>query len=234
MRAPREDAERLRNRALAAQSRVRILEFLHREGRALDTSELSALVGLHPSTIRFHLQALEGAGLVQRRTERLGRPGRPHVAFAAAAEPPSRSAGGFELLSRILASSLSGKVQDPADLAREAGQAWGRTIAEERRAPLRPGGGEAMRTLATMLEDLGFAPEIETDGPVAAISLRRCPFGEVAEADPGVVCSVHFGLMQGALAAWRAGLRVDGLEPFVEPDRCRARFSEVTYEGVPR
>ncbi len=234
MGATPEDSELLRNRALAGESRVRILEALRREGRALDATELSALVDLHPSTIRFHLQALEEAGLVERRTERLGRPGRPRVAYRAAAEPPSESARGYLLLSRILASSLAGKVQDPGELAREAGQAWGRTMVEEREVLLRPSAEEAMRALATMLEELGFAPEIEAEGPEAAMSLRRCPFREVAETNPEVVCSVHLGLMQGALAEWRAGLRADGLDPFVEPDRCRARFSEEDHEEVPR
>lgn len=235
MQSTGEDGELLRNRALAGVSRVRILEALRREGRALDAPELSALVRLHASTIRFHLQALEEAGLVERRTERLGRPGRPRVAYrAAATEHPSESARRYLLLSRILASSLAGKVQDPGELAREAGQAWGRTMAEERGACLRPSAEEAMRALAAMLEELGFAPEIEAEGPEEAMSLWRCPFREVAETNPDVVCSVHLGLMQGTLAEWRAGLRVDGLDPFVEPDRCRARFSEEDYEEVPR
>jgi predicted ArsR family transcriptional regulator len=30
----------------------------------------------------------------------------------------------------------------------------------------------------------------------------RCPFREIAEARPDVVCSIHLGLMRGALARW--------------------------------
>jgi predicted ArsR family transcriptional regulator len=220
--------ELVRNRALAAKSRVRILGALRGQGgRPLDARELSALVGLHASTIRFHLQALEDAGLVERRVEREGLPGRPRVAYVAVSrDDPSESAHRYMLLSRILASSLAGKVKDPAALAREAGRDWGRTIARERGLPERPSTEQAMRALTAMLQDLGFSPETETEGPGGSIWLRRCPFREVAETDPDVVCSVHLGLMQGSLSEWRAELEAESLEPFVEPDRCRARFSK--------
>lgn len=220
------DGHLARNRALSGESRVQILGALRREGRALDARELSPLVGLHASTVRFHLQALEEAGLVERRVERKGRPGRPRVAYlAAASEDPSESAHRYLLLSRILASSIAGKVEDPGALARDAGRAWGRRIAKERGLPERPSTEEAIRALTAMLGDLGFAPEVEAERPESSIWLRRCPFREVAETNPDVVCSVHLGLMQGALSEWRTALRAESLEPFVEPDRCRARLA---------
>ena len=222
-----EDRDVRRNRALGGESRVRILEALRPGRRPRDASELAPLVGLHVSTIRFHLQALEEAGLIERRVERLGRPGRPRVAYRAiATEDPSERAQRYLLLSRILAASLAGRVQDPAALAREAGEAWGRSMAEERGTPVPLSTEAAMQALAAMLDELGFSPEIEVTGPGRSISLHRCPFREIAEENPQVVCSVHLGLMRGALSQWRSPLRADELEPFVEPDRCVARFSE--------
>ncbi|HWO69170.1 MAG TPA: helix-turn-helix domain-containing protein, partial [Actinomycetota bacterium] len=78
------EAELLRHRALAGASRARVLDALRRAGRGLDAFELAAAVGLHVSTVRFHLRALEAAGLVVRAVERSGRPGRPRVVHRAA------------------------------------------------------------------------------------------------------------------------------------------------------
>lgn len=230
-----EDRDVRRNRALGGESRVRILKALRPGGRPMDASELAPLVGLHVSTVRFHLQELEEAGLIERRVERLGRPGRPRVAYrVVATEDPSEPARRYLLLSRILAGSLAGKVQDPAALAREAGEAWGRSMAEERGTTVPLSMEAAMQALAAMLDELGFSPEIEATGPGRSISLHRCPFREVAEENPEVVCSVHLGLMRGALSEWRAALRADELEPFVEPNRCLARFSQTHRRDEPR
>ncbi len=54
--------------------------------------------------------------------------------------------------------------------------------------------------------------------------MRRCPFHELAEAHPGIVCSVHRGLISGALARARQRLRVERLDAFVEPNLCVARL----------
>ena len=40
-----------------------------------------------------------------------------------------------------------------------------------------------------------------------------------------LICSVHLGLMQGALTAMRAPVTVDRLDPFVEPDLCVAHLA---------
>ncbi len=217
--------ELARNRALATASRVRMLETLQREARPLDAHELGRLVGLHPSTVRFHLRALEVAGMVERRVERRGRPGRPRVAYAVVggAEPPGPGRRYF-LLSRILASVIAGRMPDPSVLAGEAGREWGRAAAHER--GLHADAEGALQALSALLEDLGFAPRVEADGEGATIWLHGCPFREVADANPEVVCSVHLGLMRGALSEWGSGLTAERLEPFVERDLCRARVSQ--------
>jgi predicted ArsR family transcriptional regulator len=49
--------------------------------------------------------------------------------------------------------------------------------------------------------------------------LRRCPFYDLAEQHPEVVCSVHKGLVEGALDELGSDLDVE-LTPFVEPNVC--------------
>jgi len=79
--------------------------------------------------------------------------------------------------------------------------------------------------LVELLAELGFEPE-PPDGPrTREIRLRHCPFQNLAEQHGDVICSVHLGLMQGALTAMRAPVAVDRLDPFVEPDLCVAHLA---------
>jgi predicted ArsR family transcriptional regulator len=54
--------------------------------------------------------------------------------------------------------------------------------------------------------------------------MRRCPFHDLAEANPALVCGVHKGLVSGALEELGSDLRVEGLDVFVRPDLCVARL----------
>jgi predicted ArsR family transcriptional regulator len=60
------------------------------------------------------------------------------------------------------------------------------------------------------------------------VLLHDCPFREVAQHHQEVVCSLHLGLMRGALDRMRAPLTVDRLEPFASPGVC------VTHLAAPR
>lgn len=211
-------SEELRRRALAGSSRPRILRAL-REAGPLDADELAERVGLHRNTVRAHLAVLERAGLVEREVEREGRPGRPRVRYRAAPEPES----GYLLLSRVLAEHLARSRARVAERMVEAGRAWGRS-------EVGPGGGDGSLEQATarvigLLGDLGFEPEPRPLRRGTEILLHACPFREVAEEHPEIVCSVHLGLLRGALEALGARAAVD-LRPFVGPELCVARVRE--------
>ncbi|MFB3738111.1 MAG: helix-turn-helix transcriptional regulator [Candidatus Velamenicoccus archaeovorus] len=88
--------------------------------------------------------------------------------------------------------------------------------------------------LVALLEDLGFAPELvdgAADGGTQSrrghrrILLHACPFVEVAKDAPEVACSVHLGIMRGALAELGGLVEATGLEPFVRPDLCVAHLA---------
>lgn len=74
--------------------------------------------------------------------------------------------------------------------------------------------------LVTLLGALGFAPE--DDG--ATIRLRRCPLLATARKHTDIVCSVHTGLVDGALEQM-GGTGKAALEPFAEPGCCRMMIS---------
>jgi predicted ArsR family transcriptional regulator len=76
--------------------------------------------------------------------------------------------------------------------------------------------------LVDLMAELGFEPEPVDGRRAHEIRLRHCPFQTLAEEHGDVICSVHLGLMQGALTAMRAPVTVDRLEPFIEPDLCVA------------
>lgn len=79
-----------------------------------------------------------------------------------------------------------------------------------------------------MLADLGFDPRPaggDGPGPPDRVWLRHCPFLELAEEHGSIVCPLHLGLMQGALAELRAPVSAVRLEPFAEPDACLAHLS---------
>jgi predicted ArsR family transcriptional regulator len=74
--------------------------------------------------------------------------------------------------------------------------------------------------LTTLLEQNGFEPEPLDDD----IRMCRCPFHELAESHPDVVCAVHRGLVSGALEALGGELAVDHLRVFSHPGACVLRL----------
>jgi predicted ArsR family transcriptional regulator len=214
-----------RERALAHDSRTRLLAVLQDRADALDASELAAAVGLHVNTVRSHLRVLERAELVTRATEPRSEPGRPRVLYTAAARARTRASEQYGLLARMLASFIAANVPDPAAAAEETGRQWGRHLGSSPAPFTVVTEAEARQSLVELLDELGFAPRLG-DVP-GEVELRSCPFRDVAEAHPEVACSLHLGLMRGAMAKLEAPVSVDELVPFVEPDRCLARISAV-------
>jgi predicted ArsR family transcriptional regulator len=232
------------HRALGDPSRVRVLEVLRAAPRALDATELAERVGLHANTVRSHLRILAQAQLVSGRPEERTRPGRPRLVYAATAEGVAHEErAGYRLLAEILASYLAGAGAESSEQAEAAGRAWGRylvdgkaqrtavpAVADRRartgsaRTVARSEADEDVATVVGLLDEFGFAPEVVTDDRGHTVLMQHCPFGEVADDYRKVVCSVHLGLMQGALAELGAHVEADGLEPFVRPGVCAAHL----------
>jgi predicted ArsR family transcriptional regulator len=199
------------HRALGDARRARLVEELDGAGRPLDTAELARRVELHPNTVRFHLAVLADAGIVRSRPQPRDTPGRPRIAYELTAEGRPGRADEYRALAAALA-GVAGATPAGVEASVEAGRAWGRE--HVRRS------GEASDAVVELLEAQGFEPSVR-DG---AIELRRCPFRAVAEARPAVVCGLHRGLMDGALAACGSDLAVGRLDVFPEPGLCVAHL----------
>jgi predicted ArsR family transcriptional regulator len=179
---------------------------------------------VHPNTVRFHLDSLAGEGLVEHVEPARRGPGRPPLMFKAVQRMDRGGTRHYRLLAEILAISL-GAEQDSGSRAIAAGRAWG----ERMDSPGAVAGvEESIERLVGVLDELGFAPERRESDGKQQLGLRHCPFLELAERQPGVICPMHLGLMRGALETWGAPVTVERLEAFSEPDLCLAHLAPVT------
>lgn len=175
-------------------------------------------LGVHPNTVRFHLDRLVGAGQVEQVAPDHKRPGRPPQMFQATPRMDRDGPRSYRVLAEILTMAFAGE-RDPGAKALAAGRAWGQQL----QSPTgKVGVQKSVEHLVDVLDELGFAPEHRGRHQVG---LRHCPFLELAEARSAVVCPIHLGLMQGALEAWDAPVTVDRLDAFAEPDLCLAHLT---------
>ena len=202
--------------------RSEVLDCLREADGPATVAAVAERTGLHVNTARFHLDALVRQGRAERRTEGRDSPGRPRVLYTAA--PDGTGPRSYRLLARMLTSLVASLDHDGSGAA-DAGRAWGRHLVE-RGAPMeRLDEDAALQRLHTLLAEVGFEPETRADS--AEVRIHHCPFLEVAQDHPEVVCALHRGLMEGALDELDAPVGVEDLEPFVTPRLCVARLRNV-------
>jgi predicted ArsR family transcriptional regulator len=207
------------------QTRARVLDLLREAGSPLGVQEVADRTGLHPNTARFHLDGLAEAGLVTREPQQRETPGRPSMAYRATGGGDPAGGRRYRLLAEMLTSLITGMMPEPGKAAAAAGREWGGYLTEQPPPYRRPDASEAIDRLTAIMEKLGFAPQAIADGKRYRLCLRQCPFREVAQQHQDVVCALHLGLMQGALAQMRAPVTADRLEPFAEPSLCVAHLT---------
>ena len=206
-------------------SREDVLAVLRGAASAFTIAAIADQLGVHPNTVRFHLDNLVADGRVEHVEPDHRRPGRPPQMFRAVGGMDPGGTRRFRVLAEILTLGLAGDRHASAK-ALEAGRAWANRIARPTRQP--PGVQASINRLVDLLDELGFAPQRRKTHGEAQIGLRHCPFLELAEDRPAVICPIHLGLMQGALEAWNAPITVNRLDPFVEPDLCLAHTTAAT------
>jgi predicted ArsR family transcriptional regulator len=186
----------------------------------LDVQELAARLELHPNTVRWHLGALADRGVVSSAPVPHRGRGRPRIVYRAEPEPDGGTRDEYRLLATVLSGTLAA-ADDGAGAAERAGREWGRFLAPRRLPLVRTSDEDARRGVTALLEEQGFRPEACAEG----VLMRRCPFHDLAESQPEIVCAVHKGLIDGALEELGSDLHVSRLDVFVEPDVCVARLS---------
>jgi len=181
-------------KALGDNTRYAIYLELARAPSPLATAQIADTLGLHANTVRPHLDRMREVGLLEVVTDTQGAVGRPQHRYSLAADAPSLGfePPAFPVLARMLL-RMAGSAQVPAAEAVEAGREQGATAARRRSL------GTCAEALTQELAALGFDPESVVDEDGATIAFTRCPFRELAEANPDLVCSLHRGLVEGFL-----------------------------------
>jgi predicted ArsR family transcriptional regulator len=184
---------------------------------SLDTEELSRLVGLSRSTLRFHLRILESAGLVSHRSEEPKARGRPRIVWEVDREVhitgfPSRH---YDLLSDILFRTIY-KLESRRERVAEALSAVGREVGRElierisrEKTVARWGPQEFCRYFVKEnLEGAGIVSDVERcTGEEAVFSYYNCPFQELATRYTRELCDdLDRGFYQGMVEAMGGGI----------------------------
>lgn len=208
------------DRALTEDRRARLVDELRTAPDGLDAQELGRRIGLHPNTVRWHLGVLEDAGGVSSEPAPRHTRGRPRILYRLRAEATAGTRDEYRLLATILSGTLDGTAGGPA-AAQRAGRAWGRYLVARPQPLADLSDEEATARVAGLLAEQGFAPETAP----GEIRLRRCPFLELAETQPDVVCAVHRGLIDGAFAELGSKRRVRKLDVLPRPGLCVARVA---------
>jgi predicted ArsR family transcriptional regulator len=183
-------------KALGDNTRYAIYLELARAPAPLATAQIADTLGLHANTVRPHLDRMREVGLLDVVTDAQGSVGRPQHRYSLATDAPSLGfePPAFPVLARMLL-QLAASAQVPAADAVDAGREQGLTAAADRPA------ATCAEALTQELAALGFDPESVVDEDGATIAFTRCPFRELAEANPDLVCSLHRGLVEGFVDA---------------------------------
>lgn len=205
----------MRRRRALSPSRAQVLDLVRRNRDGVTLSAIARFTGLHENTVRGHLEALRADDQVERtRGEPAGR-GRPPWVWSPRAS--TDDSGGYAGLASALARTIAEHTDDADRLAMEAGRTWGRSLGHGA-----TGSGDVVADVATLMRSLDYEPRREPGS--TTINLHACPLLDAATAHPEVVCTVHHGLVRGALEAHGAADHPSSLEPFAAPGTCVLRI----------
>lgn len=209
-------------KTLGDNTRYAIYLELARSPKPLATADVAESLGLHANTVRPHLERMREVGLLDVRTDARSGVGRPQHLFSLAANAPSLGLEPptFPMLARMLvrlAESTGATADDAAEVGREQG-----TID----ADLKTDAASCLEGLVEQLDGLGFDPVVDgtDDGETAVIAFTHCPFRELAEAHPDLVCSLHRGMVEGFVEAM-GDATVDEFHPLVHRLPCQVTLT---------
>jgi predicted ArsR family transcriptional regulator len=220
-------------KALGDNTRYAIYLELARSPRPLATTEVAAPLGLHVNTVRPHLERMREAGLLEVFVDARGGVGRPQHRYALAADAPSLGLEPpvFPLATRLLlnvAVAAGAGAEEAIDAGREQGL-HDAIVGLSSRQETRP----CAEALVERLTTLGFDPALAEGTDGVTIAFTHCPFRDLAEANPDLVCGLHRGLVEGFVDAFGGEAIVAAFRSLVDRAPCEMdlQFSETVGEG---
>jgi predicted ArsR family transcriptional regulator len=218
------------HKALADDTRFRLYRYLRLVDRPVAVREMARRLSLHENTLRPHLRRLEEAGLVAHQVRKSASVGRPQTLYRAV-QPSGDEGRDFRLLAEMLAGLLHSRreIERATGLARE----WGGYLVAQ--GGPKPGVRLPARQNLARLQDAmaraGFEPRFRRAGTSVEVSLRHCPFRELADDHRELVCSLHRGLVEGMLGGLKPPLALREFKPFAERGVCRLKAGPPRPEG---
>jgi predicted ArsR family transcriptional regulator len=202
-------------KALGDNTRYAIYLELARAASPLATADIADSLGLHPNTVRPHLERMREVGLLSVESETRGGPGRPQHRYSLAPdspglglEPPS-----FPIVARMLmrlAAATGAGAEEALDAGRDQGRADAPALARR----------SCLAAVEARMAELGFDPAVATEERVATVAFAHCPFRDLAEERPDLVCNLHRGLVEGLVAGVGGGTVV-GFGTLVDRAPCQ-------------
>ena len=207
-------------KALGDETRHALFREISTSTAPRSATELAESLALHPNTVRLHLERLRDAGLIEVEVLHRGTVGRPQHRYSLAPGAPGL---GFDPPAHVLLAGLLAAVAETAGAkgvgARSTGRAWGRAAAE--RSLERTPEQSCLTLVAQELDQLGFEPAADDTATLdgsTRIEFLHCPFRELAEAYPELVCNLHRGIVEGVAESQRG--TVEAFSTLYEPDPC--------------
>jgi predicted ArsR family transcriptional regulator len=194
--------------AISSYSRVELLHLIQ-ERPQRTVAELVAATGLHPNTVREHLQRLIDDGYLVAAPELRTTRGRPRVLYSAA----------------------DGAAASSAIQRRKVKESAARGDLMRRVLPGAPPqlGTDALHQIDALVDDLvdaGFDPLV--DETELTVELTPCAQAAAQASHRSVLCGVHLALMQGVLAEARGPLSIDGMRSVCDPRECIVQLAHAT------
>jgi predicted ArsR family transcriptional regulator len=207
-------------KALGDNTRYAIYLELARAQSPRSTSDIAEALGLHPNTVRPHLERMREAGLLDVEVDGRGSVGRPQHRYALTPDAPllGLEPPAYPLLARMLAQLAASAGLQP-EAAAAAGAEQGRALASARVRER-----SCVRALTNALAELGFDPAVGDDGRAVTIAFTHCPFRDLAESHPEVVCNLHRGLVEGFVEQL-GGAGVERFGTLADRDPCQVELS---------
>jgi predicted ArsR family transcriptional regulator len=205
-------------KALGDETRYAMYRELATSTRPLSAQDLADRLGLHANTVRLHLDRLRETGLVEAEAVHRGTVGRPQHLYSLTAAAPAL---GFDPPAHALLAGLLGALAEQmgavAEDAVEVGEQWGAGLTRRSRSR------GCVAVLADELDRLGFEPEVGPGDGTAEGAVRveflHCPFRDLAEAYPELVCNLHRGICAGVIESTGGG-SMQEFATLYDPEPC--------------
>jgi predicted ArsR family transcriptional regulator len=182
-------------KTLGDNTRYAIYLELARSPRPRTTAEIADSLGLHPNTVRPHLDRMRDVGLIEVSVVARGEVGRPQHRYSLAPDAPSL---GLEPPTMPVLARMVLSMADRLGASADDAEAVGHDEGVRRSVPF-VDAPSSLEALVSDLDRLGFDPIVSegSDADTAVVAFANCPFAALAAEHPELVCGLHRGLVAG-------------------------------------